>query len=119
MLNLLPLINNKYLICQYALTNNLTKIDLKNMLSCSRDYTIQQFIELGLFTNDDITSLFSSIEDIRLLTRKAYGSQSITQLIELGYSRNQLYNSGFSIWNPEETPIASSVGKSESRHFLL
>ena len=116
MLNLLPLINNKYLICQYALTNNLTKIDLKNMLSCSRDYTIQQFIELGLFTNDDITSLFSSIEDIRLLTRKAYGSQSITQLIELGYSRNQLYNSGFSIWNPEETPIASN---NKSEHVII
>ena len=58
----IPLITNGYLLYnsnKCILAQELTIDYLKNMLSVCKGYSIQYFIELGLFTNNDITRLFN------------------------------------------------------------
>ena len=105
-----PLITKGYLLYSFdkcTLSQTLTIEYLKNMLSTSKYYTIQYFIELGLFTNNDITTLFSTSKDIQLLRTPNYGSQSISQLLMLGYSKDDLYKAGFPIWIPHGNQITS------------
>jgi hypothetical protein len=101
---------------RYVMSNPLTKTTLKNMIATGNGYTIQQLIGIDLFTNNDVHALFTTIDDIYLLSTTDYGSQNVSQLITLGYSRNEIHKAGFPIWVPLGSPVTGGSAGSKSGH---
>ena len=90
---------------RYVLSTPLTQTSLKNMLAVGNGYSIQQLVEIDLFTLNDVHALFTTIDDIHLLTTPDYGSQTISQLLTLGYSRLEVHHAGYPIWLPYGSSI--------------
>lgn len=101
---------------RYILSEPLTKTTLKGILETGNGYTIQQLVEIGLFTNNDIHALFTTISDIRLLSTTTYGSQNVSELISLGYSRDEIHKAGFPIWLPNGLPVTGSSQGGNAGH---
>jgi hypothetical protein len=103
---------------RYVLATPLTQTILKNILAVGNGYTIQQLVEIDLFTLNDVHALFTTIDDIHLLTTPDYGSQNISQLLTLGYSRLEIHYAGFSIWLPRGSSIAGGAAGDNLGHSV-
>ena len=105
-------------INRYVLSTPITQTSLKNMLAVGNGYTIQQLIKVDLFTLNDVHALFTTIDDIHLLTTPDYGSQNISQLLTLGYSRLEVHHAGYPIWLPRGSSIAGVAAGDNSGHSV-
>ena len=103
-------------VSRYVLSEPLTKTTLKGILETGTGYTIQQLIEIDLFTSNDIHALFTTTSDIRLLSTTSYGSQNVSQLISLGYSRDEIHKAGFPIWLANGLPVTGTSEGGNAGH---
>ena len=110
------LLSEFFQVSRYVLSTPLTKATLKNMIATSNGYSIQQLIETDLFTINDIYALFTTIDDIHLLSTADYGSQSVSQLLTLGYSRVEIHKAGFSLWIPHGYPVTGDAEGDNAGH---
>ena len=87
----------------FALASPLTKATLSSMVTTSPGFNLQQIIQTGVVSSSDITTLFTTAEDYELLFSPSYGSNSIEDLVALGFS-------GVPSCFPAGTPVQTDQG---------
>jgi len=72
-------------VSSVVLTSPLTKATLSSMATTSPGFSLQQIIQTRLVSSSDITTLFTTVQDYQLLVTPSYGSNSIVDLLTLGF----------------------------------